>query len=391
MKPHHRIFFIQFAVALSVGAFLSRLPDLQRKFGLTEGELGLLLAIMSLGVLCGLTFSVRIIERLGARTTAFVTVFGASLFLSIITWMPSALPAMPFFFISGLFTGAFEINANIETDRHEALLGYRIMSRAHGMWSLGFCMTALVAAGMRQAGISIELHIFLVLLTVLISGSIVFSKIETAPPRQDAHSGEIPLIAFPTIGLLPLCVIGAAPLLAEGASVDWSAIYMRDVFAAEPFVGGLSVTIFSFCIATGRLAMDPVIDRFNPQPVAIVLLAIVVAGLLLVATAAHPVIALVGFGLTGIGCSSVYPLAISAAARRADRPAPVNVAALGQTTFLVFFAGPPLLGFIAEYVGIRFSYWAVVPVIVAALSMTKALAAAPMLAIGAQRSVRSQG
>ncbi|ARO23772.1 MFS transporter [Rhizobium sp. S9] len=391
MKPHHRIFFIQFAVALSVGAFLSRLPDLQRKFGLTEGELGLLLAIMSLGVLCGLTFSVRIIERLGARTTAFVTVFGASLFLSMISWMPSALPAMPLFFIAGLFTGAFEINANIETDRHEALLGYRIMSRAHGMWSLGFCMTALVAASMRQAGISIELHIFLVLLTVLISGSIVFSKIETAPPRQDAHSGEIPLIAFPTIGLLPLCLIGAAPLLAEGASVDWSAIYMRDVFAAEPFIGGLSVTIFSFCIAIGRLAMDPVIDRFNPQPVAIVLLAIVVAGLLMVATAAHPVIALVGFGLTGIGCSSVYPLAISAAARRADRPAPVNVAALGQTTFLVFFAGPPLLGFIAEYVGIRFSYWAVVPVIVAALLITKALAAAPMPAIGAQQAVRSQG
>ncbi|MBX4870732.1 MULTISPECIES: MFS transporter [Rhizobium] len=391
MKPHHRIFFIQFAVALSVGAFLSRLPDLQRKFGLTEGELGLLLAVMSLGVLCGLTFSVRIIERLGARTTAFVTVFGASLFFSVISWMPSALPAIPFFFIAGLFTGAFEINANIETDRHEALLGYRIMSRAHGMWSLGFCMTALVAAGMRQADISIELHIFLILLIVLISGSIVFSKIETAPPRLDAHSGEIPLIAFPTMGLLPLCLIGAAPLLAEGASVDWSAIYMRDVFAAEPFIGGLSVTIFSLCIAIGRLAMDPVIDRFNPHLVAIVLLTIVVLGLLMVATAAHPLIALIGFGLTGIGCSSVYPLAISAAARRTDRPAPVNVAALGQTTFLVFFAGPPLLGFIAEYFGIRFSYWAVVPVVVTALWITKALAAAPMPATGEPQPVQSQG
>ncbi|MBX4872553.1 MFS transporter [Rhizobium bangladeshense] len=391
MKPHHRIFFIQFAVALSVGAFLSRLPDLQRKFGLTEGELGLLLAVMSLGVLCGLTFSVRIIERLGARTTAFVTVFGASLFFSVISWMPSALPAIPFFFIAGLFTGAFEINANIETDRHEALLGYRIMSRAHGMWSLGFCMTALVAAGMRQADISIELHIFLILLIVLISGSIVFSKIETAPPRLDAHSGEIPLIAFPTMGLLPLCLIGAAPLLAEGASVDWSAIYMRDVFAAEPFIGGLSVTIFSLCIAIGRLAMDPVIDRFNPHLVAIVLLTIVVLGLLMVATAAHPLIALIGFGLTGIGCSSVYPLAISAAARRTDRPAPVNVAALGQTTFLVFFAGPPLLGFITEYYGIRFSYWAVVPVVVTALWITKALAAAPMPATGEPQPVQSQG
>lgn len=181
MKPHHRIFFIQFAVALSLGAFVSRLPDLQVKFSLTEGELGLLLAVLSSGVLCGLTFSVRFIEWLGARTTAFVTVFGASLFFALIPWMPSALVAVPLFFIAGIFTGAFEINANIETDRHEALLGYRIMSRAHGMWSLGFCITALVAAGMRQAAVSIELHSFIVLVTVLIAGSIVFRGSKMRP------------------------------------------------------------------------------------------------------------------------------------------------------------------------------------------------------------------
>ncbi|MGO6694638.1 MFS transporter [Rhizobium johnstonii] len=376
MKPHHRIFFIQFAVALSLGAFVSRLPDLQVKFSLTEGELGLLLAVMSSGVLCGLTFSVRLIERLGARTTAFVTVFGAALFFALIPWMPSALLAVPLFFIAGIFTGAFEINANVETDRREALLGYRIMSRAHGMWSLGFCITALVAAGMRQAAVSIELHSLIILVTVLIAGSIVFAGIENAPPRQDAHPGDPP-IAFPTIGLLPLCLVGAAPLLAEGASVDWSAIYMRDVFAVEPFIGGLGVTIFSLFIAMGRLGMDPVIDRFNPRPVAVSLLGIATIGLVMVATATHPVVALAGFGLTGIGCSSVYPLAISAAARRTDRSAPVNVAALAQTTFLVFFAGPPLLGFVAEHFGIRFSYGMAVPVIGAALLVTRALAADP--------------
>ncbi|RWX31251.1 MFS transporter [Rhizobium leguminosarum] len=230
MKPHHRIFFIQFAVALSLGAFVSRLPDLQLKFSLTEGELGLLLAVMSSGVRCGLTVSVRFIERLGARTTAFVTVFGASLFFALIPWMPSAL-----------------------------------------------------------------------------------------------------------------------------------------------------------------LCMDPVIDRFNPRPVAITLLGIAAIGVVMVATATHPVVALAGFGLTGVGCSSVYPLAISAAARRTDRPAPVNVAALGQTTFLVFFAGPPLLGFVAEHFGIRFSYWAVVPVLAAALLVTWALAADPAPVTGQPEPAQPHG
>ena len=140
-------------------------------------------------------------------------------------------------------------------------------------------------------------------------------------------------------------------------------------------MGGLSVTIFSLLIAVARLTMDPVVDRFSPRrrdrtstsPWSCH-----------VATAPNPYVALLGFALMGIGCSSVYPLAISAAARRADRPASVNVAALGQMTFVVFFAGPPLLGFIAEHFGIRLSYWTVVPVIVAALVVTKALAAAPM-------------
>lgn len=374
MKPHHRIFGIQFVFALSIGALLARLPDLQQKFGLTEGQLSLLLVAMSLGVLLGLTFSISVIERIGPRTTAFVSVFGASLCYALIPWMPIAPLAAPFFFFAGFLSGGLEISLNVEADRREALLGRRIMSRAHGMWSLGIFVTALIAATVRQAGISPELHLFTVSVVVMILGGIIFYGIESAPKRTDGHAGDAQHVAFPTIGLLPLCLIGAAPLLAEGASIDWSAIYMRDVFAVEPFIGGLSVTIFSLVMAIARLTMDPLVDRYSPRGVAGALLGIAIVGLILVAAAPHPYVALFGFALTGIGCSSIYPLAISAAARRTDRPASVNVAALGQTTFVVFFAGPPLLGFVAEHFGIRFSYWAVLPLLIAALLATKALA-----------------
>lgn len=373
MKQHHRIFFIQFAVAFSLGALVARLPDIQLKFSLTKAELGLLLAVLSTGVLCGLTFSIGFIERLGVRSMAFTTVFGSASFFALIPWMPSALAAVPLLFAGGVLTGAFEINANLETDRREALLGYRIMSRAHGMWSVGFFLTALIAAWMRQARVPIELHSALVLLVVVIGGSIVFWGIVPAPPRHGAQSGGASAFAFPTYGLLPLCLIGGAPLLAEGASVDWSTIYMRDVFSADPFAAGLGLTLFSLAIAVGRLSMDPLVDRFSPRQVARALLAATAAGLVTVAAAPHPYLALVGFCLTGIGCSSVYPLAISAAAQRTDRPAAVNVASLGQTTFLVFFAGPPLLGFIAEHFGIRLSYGIVIPLVLGALLVTTAL------------------
>jgi len=377
LKPHQRIYGVFFVFALSMGALLSRLPDLQRSLDLTEGQLGLVLIAMAIGSLVGLTVSSPIIEKLGARKSAFVTVFGASLMYAIVPWVPSPLLLLPVFFVAGLFAGALEINVNLETDRHEAVLGTRIMSRAHGMWSLGFFVTAFIAAGVRQLGISPHVHTFVALVAVVVFGIIVFSKIENAPKRVDSHEGKVPLIAFPTIGLLPLCLIGAAPLLVEGAGIDWSTIYMRDVFAVEPFIGGLSITIFSLFMALARLFMDPVVERFSPRIVAGGLLAIAAIGLLTVGLAPHPYVALFGFLLMGLGCSSVYPIAVSAAAQRTDRPASVNVASLGQMTFVVFFLGPPLLGFVAEAFGIRMSYFVGVPLILAALLAVRALAPRP--------------
>lgn len=373
MKPHHRIFGVFFIFSLTMGTLLSRLPDLQLRLGLSEGQLGLLLLTMSLGALCGLTFSSPLIARFGARTTSFVTVFGASIMYVLIPWASSALLVAPLFFIAGLFAGALEINVNLETDRHEAALGYRIMNRAHGMWSLGFFVTMFVAATVRQAGISMEIHTFGALLLAAIAGWFVFRGIENAPVRPEAHEGKPPLIAFPTIGLAALCLIGAAPLLVEGAGIDWSAIYMRDVFAAEPFVATSAVTLFSLFMAVSRLSSDPIVDRFGPRAVAAGLLLLAICGLIAVATAPSHYVALAGFALMGIGCSAVYPLAVSAAAQRTDRPASINVAALGQLTFVVFFVGPPLLGFVAQGLGIRNSYWAVVPLVLAALLVIRAL------------------
>lgn len=377
IPAHVRIYMVFFIFALTMGALLSRLPDLQHSFGLSEGELGLLLICMSVGALLGLTFSGPLIERAGARTTAFVTVLGASACYALVPLMPTALWAAPIMFVAGLLAGALEINVNLETDRHEAQLGYRIMSRAHGMWSLGFFVTAFIAAGVRQAGISPAIHIGLALVIATVASVVVFSRIENAPHRAESHTGKVPLIAFPTAGLLPLCLIGAAPLLAEGGGIDWSAIYMRDVFEVEPFIGGMSITIFTLFMALARLFMDPVVDRYSPRLVAGALLGVAIAGCLLVCLAPHPYVALVGFMLMGIGVSSVYPLAVSAAAQRTDRPASVNVASLGQMTFVVFFLGPPLLGFVAQAFGIRISYLAIMPLLGAALLAVGALSSRP--------------
>ncbi len=374
IAPQIRIYAVFFLFAIALGGMLSRLPDLQDHLQVGERDLGFTMIGMAIGSLIALTVSAPLIKRLGARWTAIITVFGTAAIYALVPWLPTAPAVFGALFVAGFLAGALEINVNIETDKLEAQLGRRIMNRAHGMWSLGFFVTALAGAGVRQLGISMQVHMFLLLVLVLIAGAIFFSGMVTTPERADAHQGEHPKFALPTWGLLPLCMIGIAAFLVEGAGVDWSTIYMRDVFNAEPFIGGLGLTVFTFVMAITRLYVDPFVDRHGPRQVALVLLCVATVGVLAVGLAPDQSIAIIGFGLMGMGCSAVYPLAVSAAAQRTDRPSAVNVAAIGQVTFVVFFLAPPLLGTVAEYTGIRNSYLICLPVIALAFFALPALA-----------------
>jgi len=374
LAQHHRLYACFFIFSIATGAVLSRLPDVQHNMAVTESQLGLTLIGMAIGSLISLTFASPIIERLGARRTALITVLGtAALYCSVafIHWAPLAFLALV---AAGLLAGALEININVQLDRREAQLGRGIMSRAHGFWSLGFFVTSLVSAGVRQAGVPIEVHVGVVLLIVLVAGAVIISPLEEAPARASAAVDEaLHRIAFPTWGLLPLCIIGMAAFLVEGAGVDWSTIYMRDVFAAAPFVGGMGLTLFTFFMAMARLFIDPIVDRYGARMIATILLGASALGLIAVAFAPTTAVALVGFSLLGLGCSAVYPLAVSAAAQRTDRPASVNVAAMGQVTFVIFFLAPPLLGFVAQYMGIRDSYLVCLPLVFLALLLVRSL------------------
>lgn len=381
IQPHYRVFAGFFLFAFALGAMLGRLPDIQAQLGLDKAQLGMTLIAMAIGSLISLSLASPWIEKLGARATALMTVIGTAFLYATVAWMPNAYLVFVVLFAAGFLAGMLEICLNLEADRIEAHIGRRVMNRAHGMWSLGFFVTALVAALMRQWEVPTVVHTGGIFLLVLAASLILFPGMRNAPVRASTASAADggPRVALPTLGLLPLCVIGLAAFLIEGTGIDWSVIYMGDVFKEEttPFVAGLSLTLFTGVMAIGRLTADPIVDRFGPRAVATTMLAIAALGSLLIGIAPHPYLALLGFAMIGLGCSGVYPLAVSAAAQRTDRPASVNVAALAQVSFVVFFLGPPLLGFVAEYWGIRISYLVVLPVILAGLALNKALDTQP--------------
>ena len=303
IAPQQRIYVCFFFFAVSLGALLSRMPDLQDALGVDKSELGLTLIGAAIGALISLTLSSPLIARLGARTTAFITVLGTPALLSLVPWIGTAPVVFCLLFVEGLLAGALEINLNVEIDRIEAQLGRGVMNRAHGFWSLGFFLTALVSSVVRQAGISMQLHLAATFVAVLVIGIWAIAGMRNAPARITLEEGKAPPVALPTWGLVPLCVIGIAAFLVEGAGIDWSAIYMRDVFSAEPFIGGLGLTLFTFCMALARLFVDPLVDRFGARAVATMLLVLSAIGICAVSGAPHPYVALAGFALMDAGCT----------------------------------------------------------------------------------------
>jgi MFS family permease len=261
LEQHHRLAACFFLFSLVTGAMYSRLPDIQHALGVNEAELGLVLIGAAIGSLISLTFASPLIERLGARTTGFITVLGSTLSYASITLITNAGLAFAVLFVAGLLAGALEINLNVQLGRLEALYKRSLMSRAHGFWSLGFFVTSLAAAGVRQAGVPAPLHLGIVVAAVFIIGIVALVGLDEAPVPASQATEAPPLVAFPTLALLPLCLIGCVAFLIEGAGVDWSTIYMRDVFAAEPFVGGLGLTLFTAVMAAARILLGPVVDR----------------------------------------------------------------------------------------------------------------------------------
>lgn len=374
IEPRQRVFAAFFLYAFAMGGIFPRVPELQRAMGATEGELGLALIGASTGTLVSLTLAGRLLERVGHRRAllALTPAMAACYALASFATAPWVLFAL--LVPCGLCIGAVEIIVNLEADRVEHQEGRRIMNRAHGFWSIGFFVAGLFGAGLSQAGISVQQHLLLDALLVLMATALLLGRFDAAPHRAGSAQGhDTPRFARPTLAILALVAVTLSAMVLEGAGAEWSGIYMRDVFGAGHFVVGSAVAVGALMQAVTRFFADAFVERYSPVGVARVLLSLLGLGAGTVLLAPSGVIAFAGFALMGVGTSVIFPLAMSAAAQRTDRSAAVNVATLAQTSFVVFLLGPPLLGLIAQYWGIRWSFGIGLPLVALSLAMAGVL------------------
>lgn len=371
-----RVIALFFTHALAAGAIHTRIPDLQVAMGLSEGQLGLVLMGQPLGALSMFVFSSAIIERFGPRRTilAVLPIVIITAALATVLLHPIALFTLLAF--NGIGFSLSNIAMNVEADRVEAATGTRVMNTCHGVWSVGFLLTSLLGATLRGFHVDPAIHLWALAPVLIVLLLVVVVPMPVMPPRP--HSGEkVKKLALPTLATLGLVAFGLGAGLTEGASRAWSIIYLRDNFEVSPFIESMALPALLAAMAAGRLLADRVIDRFGPVPVARVLSAIAIAGMVLIVLSPNAYAALAGFVIVGIGICVLYPLMLSAAARIGDRPASQNVAATTLIFQLVNLGAPALIGAVAQGLGVRMAFSMLIPLLILTFVMAGRLESRP--------------
>ena len=362
-NPQLIVFVGFFIYAFSLGAMFPRLDDIQTSLAIDKAELGLLLLCIPLGLQVTLVFADRLVRTISLKNIICIGIPS----ICLMQFAAVAINQISFFafflMVCGAFVAVVEVAINLEADRVEHALGSRIMNRSHAFWSIGFFSAAVVGALFSQFKVMLEIHFLLICVISFVTSKIIFKDYVVASPRH-ANVTKIKKFSLPTGPIFVMVLFTMAAMLVEGASIDWSVIFMREIHYASPFLSGFSLAMAAFSQALVRFFGDNLLNKFGPIFISIASLFFMFLGVILVILSSSSILAILGFLFMGAGSAVIFPMAISIAASRNDRPAETNVASLTQFAFGMFLLGPPILGFIGEAYSLRWSFSLCIPLLI---------------------------
>jgi MFS family permease len=263
------------------------------------------------------------------------------------------------FFIFGFSIATQDVAMNAHAVLLEQRAGRRLMSVFHAMFSVGTLAGGILGGAFSQWKISPLRQFFLLMLVFLIAALLL--RPQFLPANADIHPLEKGAkTKHPSVFWI-LGIFGLCAALSEGAAGDWGGVLARETFGASPFISTLPYIVFCSAMIIGRFSGDYLAHRFGASRVIMVGGIVSGSGLLIgLITGGIPALMLAWF-LLGIGLSVVIPLMFSAAGTMATNQyagviAPSQaVAKVSGISYFGFVLGPPLIGFLADLVELRWA------------------------------------
>ncbi|NKQ10538.1 MFS transporter [Pseudomonas sp. SST3] len=337
-----RVGFFMAGFGLSVWAPL--VPYVRERIEMSDALFGTLLLCIGIGSLTWMPLSGLLVTRCGIRPVVL-----SSIVLLLFALLGMALTESIWILALALFCfggslGVIDVALNIQGVLIERDTGKRHMSNFHGMFSLGSICGALALTGALTAGLAPATGTLLMIAVIALANFAVASGFL----RDKAPAGGVAFIR-PTRMVLLVGALCFVVYLAEGAVLDWSALYLTEYKALETAKGGLGYASFALMVTIGRFAGAPVVNSLGTARVIGFggLLAGIGIGLSIVTD--HWALALLGYGLCGLGCANVSPVLISSLSRHQGMPVHQAITAATTIGFAGVLAGPAVIGVIAHY------------------------------------------
>ena len=344
--------FLYSCFSLIFSTWVTYIPQIAEKLGITEGRIGKAIFFSALGAFFMIRICRHIIDRVGVGRYAFFALIVYCVFFygPFLAYSYNTLCLSLFLF--GMASSSFAISLNSLTATIEKQDEIYIMSRSHGFWSIGGMIGAATGSFVAVLLHNPILHITILVTIILLVQTKLKSHYYSRKGEQLIQEKPKQKNMKP---LYVIAVVGLVMMVSEGAIADWGALYLKKIILLNLKYIGFGYAAFSSAMMIGRFTGDSLSKKLGSWKLIMYSSLIGTMGFLLILIL-NPIISVLGFFIVGLGFSVVVPEVYRLASNIEGIKTADGVSFIAATSNIGFLVGPVLLGFIAELNSLHLSF-----------------------------------
>ncbi|MEC7764536.1 MAG: MFS transporter [Pseudomonadota bacterium] len=348
--------FVLMATGVYWGGLAGMMPDLKAHVGASDGQMGALLLAPASASVIAMGIAPWATQRFGGLVLPIASVAIAAAFLLYLT--ADSIVSLAFaLFVGGLTVAFADMTANIRLANVEARRDVHLMNMNHAAYSISFGVTCLLIAVLRTDGWA-----FTAIAPVLAGIALAYALFgwDGRDPSRDEPDREPGVLSPPWIVVALAATVLFCSFVAENAAEAWTALHIERTLNAPVGEGSLGPALFGFVMGFGRLSGQATARRIGVERLILFSASLAVVGAGVIAIAPSPMVVHVGVILMALGVAVIVPSTNSIIARKvSDRVRARAISRAWMGGLLGFFAGPALMGGLAELGNLRIAFAAV--------------------------------
>ena len=331
------------SINILFGTWAIYIPTVKDALQISKSELGIAIFFLALGVFCVFPFASSIINRVGVGKATFYGVLFSCTAAMLPLLAPNYYVLMFALFLFGVANGITDISMNTLVTEIEKKDKVKFMAASHGFFSLGGVLAGMgsfLIGPLSNPVLHMSLAVLLVLIVNLKFRSKYYSELAEEIENEPFSFGLFkPLLL---LGLISFVAMGS-----EGAIVDWSGLYLKEITLAPEALWGVGFLGFQVTMTLGRFLGDGISDKIGSIKIVALGAILAILGYLFVLTS-DTYLSIFGFALNGLGFSVMVPEVFRIGGNVKGVDSSKGIAFIAGSGYTGFLCAPPILGFLAE-------------------------------------------